>query len=53
MIGVLFNVVYREVHKKKLQKHVTKESDGLHEHSTVLTMVELNSVSNYLKIMLS
>jgi len=38
MIKMLFNVVHRQVHKN--QEHITKESNGLHNHSTLITMVK-------------
>ena len=38
MIKMLLNVVHRQVHKN--QEHITKESNGLHNHSTLITMVK-------------
>ena len=38
MIKMLLNVVHREVHKN--QEHITKESNGLHNLSTLITMVK-------------
>ena len=37
MIGMLLNVVHRQVHQ---QKNRTKESDGFHNYSTLLTGIE-------------
>ena len=37
MIGMLLNVVHGEVQKSK-QKHITKESNRFHNHSTLITM---------------
>ena len=38
MIKMLLNVVHRQVHKN--QEHITKESNGLHNLSTLITMVK-------------
>ena len=38
MIKMLLNVVHRQVHKN--QEHITKESNGLHNRSTLITMVK-------------
>ena len=38
MIGMLLNVVHGQVQKSK-QKHITKESNGFHNHSTLVTML--------------
>ena len=43
MIGMLLNVAYRRVHKNIS----TKESDGLHNHSTLLTLVGLSLKQNF------
>ena len=37
MIGMLLNVVHRQVHQRKNR---TKESDGFHNYSTLLTGIE-------------
>ena len=37
MIGMLMNVVYGKVQKSE-QKHITKESVKLHNHSTCVTI---------------
>ena len=37
MIGMLLNVVHRQVHQ---QKNRTKESDGFQNYSTLLTGIE-------------
>ena len=36
IIGILLNIVHRQVHKNIM--HVTTESDRLHNHSTLLTI---------------
>ena len=38
MIGMLLNVLHGQV-QKSYQKYITKESNGFHNHSTLITMV--------------
>ena len=37
MIGMLLNFVHGQVQKSQ-QKHITKEFNGFHNHSTLITM---------------
>ena len=36
MIGMLLNITHRQVHK-----NITQQSHGVHNHSTLLTLVKL------------
>ena len=38
MMGMLLNVVHGQVRKSE-QKHIKKEYNGFHNHSTLITMV--------------
>ena len=40
ILGMLLNVVHRQVQRE----HITKESDGFHNHSNLLTMPEPNQL---------
>ena len=44
MIGMLMNVVYGKVQKSE-QKHITKESVKLHNHSTCVAIDYINKAN--------
>ena len=47
MIGMLLNIVYGQVQKQ----YITKESNGFHNHSTLITMVLLKVILGALLIL--
>ena len=50
MIGMLLNIVHCQV-QKSYQKHITRESNGFHNLSTLITLVLLKVILGALLIL--
>ena len=46
MTGMLLSIVHDQV-EKRLQKHETKNSDRLHDHCTILTIILKLPIGNF------